>query len=105
VVPLVQTWLMGEVGPSAAGVAAAVNVSVAGLAAALGAGLGGAVIATGLGLAWVSPIAALLPLAAPGTALALRRVARAPRPLEALGKVQSPHPATPTRSEEALSCC
>ena len=105
VVPLVQTWLMGEVGPSAAGVAAAVNVSVAGLAAALGAGLGGAVIGTGLGLAWVSPVAGLLPLAAMGTALALRRVARFPRPMEALGNVHSGPPSTPTRSEEAFSCC
>src|SRR5438309_8863188 len=53
--PLLQTWLMGEVGPAAAGVAAAVNISVAGLAAALGASLGGAVIAAGLGLEWVGP--------------------------------------------------
>jgi DHA1 family inner membrane transport protein len=76
VVPLLQTWLMGEVGPAAAGIAAAMNISVAGLAAAVGASLGAAVIATGLGLAWIGPVASALPLAAMVTALAIRRAAR-----------------------------
>jgi MFS transporter, DHA1 family, inner membrane transport protein len=71
--PLLQTWLMGEVGPSAAGVAAAVNISVAGLAAALGASLGGAVIAAGLGLEWVGPVAGMVPLAGVASALAIRQ--------------------------------
>ncbi|HYN93645.1 MAG TPA: MFS transporter [Pilimelia sp.] len=72
VVPLVQTWLMGEVGPGAAGLVAAVNISVAGLAGALGAALGAAVIGTGLGLPAISPIAALPTLAALLTAALLR---------------------------------
>jgi DHA1 family inner membrane transport protein len=70
--PLLQTWLMGEVGPAAAGVAAAVNISVAGLAAALGASLGGAVIAAGLGLEWVGPVAGIVPLVGVASALAIR---------------------------------
>ena len=45
VVPLLQTWLMTQVGQAAAGLVAAVNISVAGIAGALGAGLGGAVLA------------------------------------------------------------
>jgi MFS transporter, DHA1 family, inner membrane transport protein len=76
VVPLVQTWLMGRVGPHAAGLVASVNISVAGAAGALGAGLGGVVLATGPGLAWLSPIAAVPVLAATAVALAVRR--RAP---------------------------
>jgi DHA1 family inner membrane transport protein len=72
VVPLVQTWLMGEVGPQAAGLVAAVNISVAGIAGALGAALGGAVSA-GPGLAWVSPVAAVPVAVAAVLALDLRR--------------------------------
>ena len=37
VVPLLQTWLMAQVGQAAAGLVAAVNISVAGVAGALGA--------------------------------------------------------------------
>ena len=59
VVPLLQTWLMTQVGQAAAGLVAAVNISVAGVAGALGAGLGGAVLAVGLGLVAIGPIAAL----------------------------------------------
>lgn len=70
--PLLQTWLMGEVGPSASGVAAAVNISVAGLAAALGASLGGAVIASGLGLEWIGPVASMAPLGGVASVLAIR---------------------------------
>ncbi|HEY0815847.1 MAG TPA: MFS transporter [Pseudonocardia sp.] len=77
VVPLVQTWLMGQVGADAAGLAASVNISVAGLAGALGAGLGAGVLSAGLGLAWISPIAAVPVLAATVVAVALgRRSAR-----------------------------
>jgi DHA1 family inner membrane transport protein len=72
VVPLLQTWLMAQVGPSAAGLVAAVNISVAGVAGALGAGLGGAVLAVGLGLIAIGPVAAFPVLGALGTALALR---------------------------------
>jgi DHA1 family inner membrane transport protein len=72
VVPLVQTWLMGAVGPEAAGLVAAVNISVAGAAGALGAALGGAVSA-GPGLAWVSPVAAVPVVIAVLLALGLRR--------------------------------
>jgi len=72
VVPLLQTWLMAQVGPSAAGLVAAVNISVAGVAGALGAGLGGAVLAVGLGLVAIGPVAALPVLGALGAAFALR---------------------------------
>ena len=72
VVPLLQTWLMAQVGPSAAGLVAAVNISVAGVAGALGAGLGGAVLAVDLGLVAIGPVAALPVLGALGAALALR---------------------------------
>jgi len=73
VVPLVQTWLMGAVGPQAAGLVASVNISVAGIAGALGAGLGGAVLAAGLDLTWIGPVAAVPVLAAAVVALRLRR--------------------------------
>ncbi|MBA3908219.1 MAG: hypothetical protein H0X35_16290 [Pseudonocardiales bacterium] len=73
VVPLVQTWLMGRVGPDAAGLAASVNISVAGLAGALGAGLGAGVLSAGGGLTSISPIAAVPVLAATIAAGALRR--------------------------------
>ena len=73
VVPLLQTWLMTEVGQTAAGLVAAVNISVAGVAGALGAALGGAVLAVGLGLVAIGPIAALPVLGALGAAFALRR--------------------------------
>jgi DHA1 family inner membrane transport protein len=69
VAPLLQTWLMGEAGPAAAGLAAAVNISVFGLAGALGAGLGGAVLTAGLGLDRVSPVAAVSVLLAAGISL------------------------------------
>ncbi len=72
VVPLLQTWLMEQVGRTAAGLVAAVNISVAGVAGALGAGLGGAVLAAGLGLVAIGPIAALPALGATVTALGLR---------------------------------
>jgi DHA1 family inner membrane transport protein len=71
VAPLVQTWLMGQAGTAAAGLAAAVNISVFGLAAALGAALGGAVISAGLGLDRISPVAAVPLLAALAVALAI----------------------------------
>jgi len=70
-VPLLQTWLMREVGQAAAGLIAATNISVAALAAAAGAALGGAVIASGVGLGWIGPVAALPVVAALGVALAL----------------------------------
>jgi DHA1 family inner membrane transport protein len=73
VVPLVQTWLMGRVGPQAAGLVASVNISVAGVAGALGAGLGGAVLSAGLDLVWLSPVAALPVVAAAVVAVGLRR--------------------------------
>jgi DHA1 family inner membrane transport protein len=73
VVPLLQTWLMGEVGEAAAGMIAAVNISVAGIAGALGAALGGAVLAVGLGLVAIGPIAALPVLGATAAAFDLRR--------------------------------
>lgn len=79
VVPLLQTWLMTQVGQATAGLVAAVNISVAGVAGALGAGLGGAVLAVGLGLVAIGPIAALPVLGALGAAFALRR-----RPAEVL---------------------
>jgi DHA1 family inner membrane transport protein len=78
VVPLVQTWLMGRVGPQAAGLAASVNISVAGMAGALGAGLGGTVLSAGLGPVWISPIAAVPVLAATAAAIALRRQTKRP---------------------------
>jgi DHA1 family inner membrane transport protein len=59
VAPLLQTWLMGEAGPDAAGFAAALNISVFGLAGALGAGLGGAVLSSGLGIRGLGPVAAV----------------------------------------------
>jgi DHA1 family inner membrane transport protein len=73
VVPILQTWLMAQVGHAAAGLVAAVNISVAGVAGALGAGLGGAVLAVGLGLVVIGPIAALPVLAALAAAFGLRR--------------------------------
>jgi DHA1 family inner membrane transport protein len=73
IVPLVQTWLMGQVEPSAAGLAASINISVAGVAGALGAALGGAVLAAGLGPAWIGPFAAAPVLAATAVAADLRR--------------------------------
>ena len=79
VVPLLQTWLMTQVGQAAAGLVAAVNISVAGVAGALGAGLGGAVLAVGLGLVAIGPIAAVPVLGGLGAAFALRR-----RPAEVL---------------------
>jgi DHA1 family inner membrane transport protein len=72
VVPLLQTWLMAQVGQAAAGLVAAVNISVAGVAGALGAGLGGAVLAVGLGLVAIGPVAALPVLGALAAAFALR---------------------------------
>jgi len=73
VVPLLQTWLMGQVGEAAAGLVAAVNISVAGIAGALGAGLGGVVLAAGLGLAAIGPIAALPVVAVTAAAVGLSR--------------------------------
>jgi MFS transporter, DHA1 family, inner membrane transport protein len=73
VAPLLQTWLMGEAGPDAAGLAAALNISVFGLAGALGAALGGAVLSGGLGLGRLGPIAAIPLAGALGLALVLRR--------------------------------
>jgi len=73
VVPLLQTWLMTQVGQAAAGLVAAVNISVAGVAGALGAGLGGAVLAVGLGLVAIGPIAAVPVLGGLGAAFAIRR--------------------------------
>lgn len=78
VAPLLQTWLMGQAGPAAARLAAAVNIAVFGLAGALGAGLGGAVIAAGLSLDRVSPVSAVPALLAVGAALALRGLAQRP---------------------------
>jgi DHA1 family inner membrane transport protein len=75
VAPLLQTWLMNEAGPAAAGLAAAVNISVFGLAGALGAGLGGALLDAGVGLAALPPLAALPVLTAALVALALGRIA------------------------------
>jgi len=84
VVPLIQTWLMAEVGDAAAGLAASANISVAGVAGAAGAALGGAVIA-GPGAAWIGPVAAVpvalatvvaVLLRAPGGRLAAVRTAR-----------------------------
>ncbi|MFI7551477.1 MFS transporter [Micromonospora sediminimaris] len=74
VVPLVQTWLMGQVDPATTGLVAAVNISVAGAAGALGAALGGTVLAVGLGPAWIGPVAAVSVLAATIVATRLHRV-------------------------------
>jgi MFS transporter, DHA1 family, inner membrane transport protein len=79
IAPLVQTWLMSEAGPAAAGLAAAVNISVFGLAGAIGASLGGAVLSTGHGLDRVSPVAAVPVLVATALAVALRLRGRTPR--------------------------
>ncbi len=76
VAPLLQTWLMTEAGPAAAGLAAAVNISVFGLAGALGAGLGGVVISSGLGLDRVSLVAAVPVAGAVLVASALRHRTR-----------------------------
>jgi len=73
IVPLVQAWLMGRVGPQAAGLAASINISVAGVAGALGAALGGAVLAAGFSPAWISLFAAAPALAGTAVALDLRR--------------------------------
>lgn len=89
VVPLVQTWLMGQVGPEAAGLAASVNISAAGLAGALGAGLGAAVLSVGWGPAWISPVAAVPVLAATVAAVGLRRRSTRTSPdSPALGRVR-----------------
>jgi DHA1 family inner membrane transport protein len=91
VAPLLQTWLMGEAGPAAAGLAAAVNISVFGLAAALGAGLGGLVISTGLGLDRIGPVAALPVLASAAAAWAIAaRARRRPAPAGALDAPPAP---------------
>ncbi|MEV2237267.1 MFS transporter [Micromonospora sp. NPDC049891] len=74
VVPLVQTWLMGQVDAATTGLVAAVNISVAGAAGALGAGLGGTVLAVGLGPSWIGPVAAVSVLAATLVATRLARV-------------------------------
>ncbi|PZG24222.1 MFS transporter [Micromonospora craterilacus] len=89
VVPLVQTWLMGQVDAGSTGLVAAVNISVAGAAGALGAALGGAVLTVGLGPAWIGPVAAVSVLAATVVAAGIARQ-RAPLPDVT---------ATPTRAE------
>jgi DHA1 family inner membrane transport protein len=71
VVPLIQTWLMTEVGDATAALAASVNISAAGLAGAAGSALGAVVIA-GPGLAWIGPVAAVPAAAAVLVALTLR---------------------------------
>ncbi|MFF5215858.1 MFS transporter [Micromonospora sp. NPDC000442] len=73
VVPLVQTWLMGQVDAATTGLVAAVNISVAGAAGALGAALGGTVLAVGLSPAWIGPVAAVSVLAATIVATRLTR--------------------------------
>ncbi|BCJ62324.1 MFS transporter [Micromonospora endophytica] len=73
VVPLVQTWLMGQVDAATTGLVAAVNISVAGAAGALGAALGGAVLTVGLGPAWIGPVAAVSVLAATAVAAGIAR--------------------------------
>lgn len=73
VAPLLQTWLMGQAGPGAAGLIAAVNISVFGLAGALGAGLGGLLLDAGVGLDRLSPAAAVPVLLAAGAAVLLAR--------------------------------
>ncbi|MEG3635068.1 MFS transporter [Micromonospora palythoicola] len=82
VVPLVQTWLMGQVDAATTGLVAAVNISVAGAAGALGAALGGSVLAVGLGPAWIGPVAAVCVLAATIVATRLTRISssRGPSP-------------------------
>ncbi|WP_431882732.1 MFS transporter [Micromonospora gifhornensis] len=77
VVPLVQTWLMGQVDAGATGLIAAVNTSVAGAAGALGAALGGAVLAIGFGPAWIGPVAAVSVL---GATIIATGIARASSP-------------------------
>lgn len=72
VVPLAQTWLMGQAGEAAATLGAAVNISVAGLAAALGAALGGGVLSAGYGLGAIGPVAAVPAALAVAAALTLR---------------------------------
>ncbi|GIJ78691.1 MFS transporter, DHA1 family, inner membrane transport protein [Micromonospora phaseoli] len=79
VVPLVQTWLMGQVEASTTGLVAAVNISVAGAAGALGAALGGTVLAIGLSPAWIGPVAAVSVLAATIVATRLNRVSSSRR--------------------------
>ena len=79
VAPLLQTWLMSEAGPAAAGLVAAVNISVFGLAGALGAGLGGAVLAAGLGLAGSARSPRSRSPSGPPSQLALVRTRRALR--------------------------
>ncbi|MCZ7422619.1 MFS transporter [Verrucosispora sp. WMMA2121] len=80
VVPLVQTWLMGQVDAATTGLVAAVNISVAGAAGALGAALGGSVLAVGLGPAWIGPVVAGCVLAATIVATRLTRVTSSPGP-------------------------
>ncbi|MEV4711719.1 MFS transporter [Micromonospora sp. NPDC049374] len=82
VVPLVQTWLMGQVDAATTGLVAAVNISVAGAAGALGAALGGTVLAVGLSPAWIGPVAAVSVLAATLVAARLSRLSssRGPSP-------------------------
>ncbi|MFY1576317.1 MFS transporter [Verrucosispora sp. WMMD703] len=88
VVPLVQTWLMGQVDAATTGLVAAVNISVAGAAGALGAALGGTVLAVGLGPAWIGPVAAVSVLAATIVATRLPRVlsSRGPSPAALLDR-------------------
>ncbi|MDG4797949.1 MFS transporter [Micromonospora sp. WMMD1082] len=80
VVPLVQTWLMGQVDTSATGLVAAVNISVAGAAGALGAALGGTILAVGLGPAWIGPVAAVSVLGATAVAAGIARASSSRRP-------------------------
>ncbi|NGM13218.1 MFS transporter [Verrucosispora sp. CWR15] len=80
VVPLVQTWLMGQVDAATTGLVAAVNISVAGAAGALGAALGGTVLTVGLSPAWIGPVAAVSVLAATIVATRLTRVTSSRRP-------------------------
>jgi DHA1 family inner membrane transport protein len=80
VAPLLQTWLMGEAGPGAAGLAAAVNISVFGLAGALGAGLGGVLLDAGVGLDRLSLAAAVPVLAAALVAWSLSHWSSSRRP-------------------------
>ncbi|MEW2476398.1 MFS transporter [Micromonospora gifhornensis] len=82
VVPLVQTWLMGQVDAGATGLIAAVNISVAGAAGALGAALGGTVLAIGFGPAWIGPVAAVSVLGATiiATGIARSSSPRGPSP-------------------------
>jgi DHA1 family inner membrane transport protein len=68
VAPL-QMRVLQQAGGAGQGLASSLNIAAFNLGNAFGAWLGGAVIAHGLGLAAVSPIAALVPLAALGLAV------------------------------------